>query len=480
MTQNILRKTKIVATIGPASCEKQTMTDMLRNGVDVFRFNMKHNVPEWHRDHIAQLAACCENEKMRAGVLIDLQGPEVRVQQLPNGAAQQELRAGELVRFSSEGNEGIILDHNGVYTYLSSGQTVYADDGLLEFQLTQVTDTYAEAEVLIGGELHVRKTMNFPGVSFDFPALAKRDIGCLSVMANQQVDYIALSFVRSVEDIMALKEAMKKYSISAKIVAKIEHPDAVKNLSVIIQASDAVMVARGDLGIEYPMEEVPTLQKNIIAACRSAGKPVIIATQMLESMKNAVRPTRAEVSDVANAVYDRADAVMLSTETASGKYPVRAVKTMARIARQVDRVVTIPELESDELYEDQTAAVVSAAHQLMRHSFHGANDIDAFVLLTETGKTVQYLSRLRPSLPIIALSGNIETLKQLQLLWGVYPLLYDFSKQGRIDEPAILSTLCRQGVIKKGKRVVMIYGHLWGVPGNTSVVRIQQVIDTVS
>lgn len=468
-----MRRTKIVATIGPASDSVHTIGELIDAGLDVFRFNLKHNTTDWHSERLERVETVCQEKQVRVATLLDLQGPEVRIHTVPGGRVR--LKPGELVRVSVPGEEGVTLDHPEVFSYLTEGQTVYADDGFLEFRVGKVGKRFADLVVVQGGVLRERKTINFPGAHLSFPTLVERDLERLTLASRYHVDFVALSFVRRVADIRLLKRELKKLAIESKVIAKIEHPDAIASFDAILREADGVMVARGDLGIEYPMEEVPALQKMIVKRCREEGKPVIIATQMLESMIEHPRPTRAEVSDVANAAYEAADAVMLSGETATGTYPVRAVEMMAKIVTKVDETNDAPKVVVDWKLGGQTAAVVSAAKMLMEYGYRGVCDLEAFVVLSETGRTVEYLSRLRPELPIFALTHNQKTLDQLKLSWGVTPVYYDYSKEKKLDERKVVQMLLAQGMVTRGKNVVMVYGEALGKPGLTSVIRVQHV-----
>lgn len=471
-----MRRTKIVATIGPASESEEKIESLIQAGVDVFRFNMKHGNVEWHTEKVLRVEKVCKKLGKRVAALIDLQGPEVRVDGIPE--SPYILKTGDTFWFIGPDSKekGVILDHPQVFSSVKVGNTIYADDGFLEFKAIEVKDDKVKVEVVEGGELKNRKTVNFPGTSLDFPCLVEKDLELLSLAARHKVDYVALSFVRNAADINILREEMNKMKVDCAIIAKIEHPDAVKNFEEILAASDGVMVARGDLGIEYPIEEVPALQKMIVNRCIEEGKPVIVATQMLESMHVNPRPTRAEVSDVANAVYDRADATMLSGESAAGKYPVRAVKMMASVHEKTepsaDQLVGCP---VDVYPGSQGEAIVAAAYQLSTLYEDGEKDIKAFVVLTETGKTAQYLSRLRPSLPIYALSSKVETLDRLKLAWGVEPVLYEYAKDEETNTRQVLKHLQTNGYLNTGDKVIVVYGERWGKPGETSVVRVQEV-----
>jgi pyruvate kinase len=385
------------------------------------------------------------------------------------------VKPGEVVRFCRPGAEGITLDHPSVFEILQKGQTVYADDGFLEFVIVKATREYADAEVVEGGQIKPRKTVNFPGARLDFAALVEKDLEQLTLTAKHHVDFVALSFVRRAEDIAILRKELRNLKVDSKIIAKIEHPEAVAQFDLILAASDGVMVARGDLGVEYPLEEVPGLQKMIVKRAREEGKPVIIATQMLESMVVNPRPTRAEVSDVATAVYEGTDAVMLSAESATGAYPVRAVKTLSRIVERVGESGGVPEVEVDWLGGGQTAAVVAAGYQLAAYGLKGANELAAFVVMTETGTTAQFLSRLRPHLPIIALTGSKKTLDQLELVWGVQAMYWQYSQDEEVHIPKLMSFLSKEGVLNPGQKVIVMYGETWGTPGRTNVVRVQEV-----
>lgn len=469
-----MRRTKIVATIGPACDSPEMIQRMIGAGVDVFRFNMKHSSLEWHSERMELVEKVCRDMGRRVAMLIDLQGPEIRIDSVPE--KWKHVKPGDVVRFTKPDLEGIVIDHPEVLPEIPEGQLIYADDGFLEFEAVAVGDGWVEARVIEGGLIKERKTINLPEMHLSFPALIDKDLEHLSLVARHHVDFVALSFVRSAEDIETLRRELQNHEVDCEIIAKIEHPDAVKYFDQILDASYGIMVARGDLGIEYPMEEVPALQKMIVKRCREEGKPVIIATQMLESMIEHSRPTRAEVSDVANAVYDGADALMLSAESAAGKHPVRSVKTMVKISRKTETAVDYVPLKIDWRRGGQTAALVGAAHQLMEYGYKGVCDLKAFVVLTETGRTVEYLARMRPSLPIMALSNSRKTLDQLKLSWGVISVFFDFSKVETLDIRPVLEVVKKERLIHEGEKVVMIYGEKWGEPGLTSVVRIQEVI----
>lgn len=472
-----MRRTKIVATLGPASESEEKIEELIQAGVNVFRFNMKHGNVDWHTEKVLRVEKVCQKLGKRVAALIDLQGPEVRVDGIPSSPFL--LNQGDKFWFvgpDSKRKDGVILDHPQVFSSVKVGNTIFADDGFLEFKVIEADKNEVKVEVVEGGELKNRKTVNFPGTSLDFPCLVEKDLELLSLAARHKVDYVALSFVRNADDINVLRKEMEKMHVECAIIAKIEHPDAIANFEEILDASDGIMVARGDLGIEYPIEEVPALQKMIVNRCIEVGKPVIVATQMLESMHTNPRPTRAEVSDVANAVYDRADATMLSGETAAGKYPVRAVKMMAAVQEKTENsAAELIGCPIEVFPGNQGEALVAAAYELALTYEDLNHSIKAFVVLTETGKTAQYLARLRPELPILALSNNIQTLDRLQLAWGVSPIKYEYAKDEQTNIEKVMENLVEQKLLVNGDKVIVIYGEKWGRPGQTSVVRVQEV-----
>jgi pyruvate kinase len=469
-----MRKTKIVATIGPVCDSEEKLVEMIEAGVNVFRFNMKHNVIEWHSERMERVERLCEKLDRRVAILMDLQGPEVRIEEVPENMGN--LEPGDRFWLVKPGvKDGVSVDHPEVFDHLEVGGIVFADDGFLEFKVVKTESDRAQLEVVEGGVIKPRKTLNFPGASLDFPVLIERDLEQLSLAAKHHVDYVALSFVRTAEDIAVLRRELTRAELDCGIIAKIEHPDAVANFEEILAESDGIMVARGDLGIEFNMEEVPALQKMIIKRSREAGAPVIVATQMLESMIENPRPTRAEVSDVANAVYDRADAVMLSGETATGKYPVRAVATMATILRRTEEALE-PEMVSLAYRNGgQTGAVVEAARRLVTAGWEGKKPVSQYVVLTETGRTARLLSRLRPQLPVLALSSDKKTLDRLCLSWAVQSVEHAFHKDALMEVKGVIEALKEKGLVASGETVVMVYGETWGTPGLTSVVRVQEV-----
>jgi len=462
-------KTKIVATIGP-SCESKTkIRQMIKAGVDIFRFNMKHGELFWHQEKMRLVREVSKGINKPVGIMMDLQGPEIRVGKLDKNI---ELKRGQRVWLGKE----IPIDNQLVLKAFKKGQKILIDDGRLALKVELRKGNLVKAVVTRGGELKSRKGINIPGLDCDIPTLVKRDLECLNIENRDDIDWVALSFVSCGEDIKILKRELRERKIKAGVVAKIERKAALDNFEEILEEADAIMVARGDLGVEVSLYEVPFWQKQIIKQSREAGKPVITATEMLQSMVENTRPTRAEISDVANAIYDGTDAVMLSAETAVGKYPVEAVAVMRQEANFSESKVEYAEVEIATKNMGQTAAMVTAANSLIDCGYRGVCDLSAVIVLTETGTTVGYLSRLRPKLPILGVTANKKTRDQMKLVWGVKPYYFPFKRQSEMSIRKILKFLKKEKQIKVGENVVMIYGELWGKPGLTSVVRIQVVV----
>ena len=466
-----MNRTKIVATIGPASDNEKTIAGLLRAGANVFRFNMKHGTPEWHEERI-QMAQKVANEMgVSVGILIDLQGPEIRIytpDQKPIVVEEGEeiLMSAEFV----EGKKGIKVGDQKVIDALDVGDQVLIDDGFFEFDVTDKSKEGLTIKSRGNYAMGHRKGMNLPGIKLDLASLIDDDFKRLDMAARNTIDFVALSFVRDAKDIAILREEMKKRKIDAHVCAKIENQAALQNLDEIIEATDAIMIARGDLGIEVPFEELAYWQKTMIHKCRTAGKAVITATQMLNSMEDSVRPTRAEVSDVANAVFDGSDAVMLSGESANGKYPELAVATMRRIVNFNEDKVEVPPVFYDRELT-QTETITQAAMTIVDED----PDLAAIVVFTETGTTARMISRYRPDVPIIAVTQSGKTQEELCLSYGVVPVTLDFPKGEITTVDPLLEQLAKSGVVEKGQRVLFIHGARWQEPGLTNTLSIREV-----
>ena len=468
------RRVKIVATLGPASNNEETMRRLFEAGADVFRVNMSHATHDGLRDIHAAVRKLETEFSRPIGILVDLQGPKLRIGKFESGAIR--LTEGDVVSFvrrESVGGLGRVhLPHPEIFQAVQPGHTMLLDDGKFKLRIVESSDVRIDAEVMTSGVLGSRKGISLPDTVLPFGAMTEKDRADVDFAMSLGVAWIALSFVQRGEDIA---EARKLARGRSSILAKIEKPSALNHLQEIIELSDAIMVARGDLGVEMPVEKVPGLQKQITRAARKAGKPVVVATQMLESMIKSPIPTRAEVSDVATAVFDGADAVMLSAESASGDYPVEAVQTMDRIACSV---------EDDELYHslieaqrgppERTTpdAIMAAVHEVTQ-----TIEARAIVCWTKSGITAMRAARERSSAPIIAPTPSIETARRLTLVWGTHSVttedIRDFD-----DMVKRASQIARQeGFAQAGERIVITAGVPLGTSGATNMVRVAFVTD---
>ncbi len=466
------RSAKIIATLGPASTTPEQIRALHAAGADVFRMNFSHGERADHRaryDAVRRL----ERELGRPiGILVDLQGPKIRVGKFAGGKVA--LTAGKPLRLDLDPAPGdekrASLPHPEVFAALAPGQLVLLDDGRLRLKVETVGTDFAETTVLTGGTLSERKGVNLPGAILPLSALTEKDLRDLDFALTLGADWIALSFVQRPDDVAELRKLVGN---RAAIMAKIEKPQALDRLDQIVDLSDAVMVARGDLGVELPPEDVPSLQKQIVRAGRKAGKPVVVATQMLESMVRDPAPTRAEASDVANAVYDGADAVMLSAETASGAYPTESVAMMDRIIRRVEQDPTY-RLIMDANHPPPQATAADAITLAAREV---AQTIAAACIVTYTssGSTAQRASRERPAVPILCLTGRTQTARRMTLSWGVQ--CYFSHDVSTIDEMVAYAQESAKGtgIAKSGERIVITAGMPFGTPGATNMLRVAWV-----
>ena len=470
LERNMLQKfTKNVATIGPATDSEEVIAKLIDAGMNVARFNTKHSSPEWHQERIARVRKVAAEKNVSVGILLDLQGPEIRIN-LPREEAF-DLIEGETCVFTADekfaSHKKVLIPQNVVDT-LQVGNMVLLDDGFCELEVVEKKAEYLTLKALGPCTVKHRKTMNIPGITIDMPSLVPADYEQLDGAAKKDlIDFVGLSFVRNKQDIEFLKEELKKRHLQAQIVAKIETQAALDNLEEIIEVSDAIMVARGDLGVEVPYEELAFWQKKIINLCRQAAKPVITATQMLKSMVEQPRPTRAEVSDVANAIYDGTDAVMLSEETTIGKYPVKAVATQAKIAMFNEHLVHthLELLPTDNVQEE----IATSINSILTDS---NLPLSAIVCLTNTGRSARLLSRLHPMLPIIALTRDQETYLTLSLSYGVLPVL--FKDQSELNMHSALTYLEKNAILQKGESVIVMHGTK-DETGSTDTISIVKV-----
>src|SRR5262245_42211617 len=473
-----MRRTKIVATIGPASCRPDVLERLLRAGVNVVRQNFSHGDHEGHRQVIEAVRALAARTGEPIAILQDLSGPKIRIGNL-EGGGPVELRDGARITITTDDVAGSAARISTTYKPLprdvKPGERILLDDGNLELRVAGVAATEVECVIVHGGLLRPHKGMNIPEATLSTPALTEKDRRDLAFGLAQGVDYVALSFVRQPKDLEDVKAIVRAAGQKTPVIAKIEKREAVQNLESVLAASEGVMVARGDLGVELSTEEVPTLQKRIIALANTMGKVVITATQMLESMIENPRPTRAEASDVANAILDGTDAVMLSAESASGAYPVPAVETMSRIAVYTENHYDYRHL--GHLPADVTAGAISpVARSLARVAASVAEELSCklIVAFTESGLTAQLVSCFRPRAPIAAITYNEEVFRRLALWWGVIPVKSDFAKT--TDEMIVKgeALLKQKGLAAAGDRVLML-GGMTHTAGATNMIRIHTV-----
>lgn len=472
MKQRRTRNAKIVATLGPASSTPETVRQLFAAGVDVFRLNFSHGTAEEHRERFAILRALEQETGRPIGILADLQGPKLRVGMFAQGPVS--LVAGQAFRLDLDAAPGNSqragMPHPEIFAVLEPGAELLLDDGRLRLVVQKCGTDFAETRVAVGGKLSANKGVNVPDVVLPLSALTPKDHRDLELALELGADWIALSFVQRPED---LQEARAIIGDRAALMCKLEKPAAVARLDEIVAASDAVMVARGDLGVEMPAERVPAIQKRIVRTCRNLGKPVIVATQMLESMVESPVPTRAEASDVATAIYDGADAVMLSAESASGKYPLEAVSMMNRIIEQVEEDpqyrLVIDASHTDAL--PGQANVADAVCSSMRGAvslLHAA----AIVCYTRSGHTSLRAARERPRCPVLSLTPIRSTARRLALVWGIHSVQI----AGVADVDEMTAVACevarREGFASGGQRIVAIAGMPFGRAGTTNLMRI--------
>ncbi|MCC5887834.1 MAG: pyruvate kinase [Gammaproteobacteria bacterium] len=474
------RRTRIICTIGPASADPQRIRALIGAGMDVARLNFSHGSHEFHGKLIRELRAAAAEIDHPLAILQDLQGPKIRVEDVPDAGLL--LTADSVVDLTGAGSRAsadgqvplITVSYPAFHRDVSPGTRVLLDDGQLHLEVEAVVAERARCRVLDGGRLLPRKGVNLPGVLLTVPALTDKDIADLHFGVAQGVDFIALSFVQRSADVQQAKQLIRDAGGDIPVIAKIEKPQAVAGIEAILEVADGIMIARGDLGVELPPEEVPRIQKALIRAAVRRGVPVITATQMLESMIKAPRPTRAEASDVANAVLDSTDAVMLSGETASGAYPIAAAEMMARIITLTEQDLEprwdLLRRERDTRYPIDLTVGYSACHAAEMTNAY------AIVCLTGSGATARTVARFRPLTPILALTSNDRTRRRLSLIWGVKAIpTRDFGDDVEAAVTAITSHLMERGSARPGDRVVLTAGIPFGDRGTTNTLRIEEI-----
>ena len=472
-----MRKTRIVCTLGPSSNSYETVKALALAGMNVARFNFSHGTQESHLETFRVVSRVRSELHMPIATLLDTKGPEIRLKTFANGPVILK-EGGQFTLTTREvpGDESIVsITHMNLPHDLGQQTRILIDDGLVELHVESKTDTDIITRVVSGGQISDRKGVNVPGVRFSMPYISEKDKDDVLFGIRSGFDYIAASFVRGAEDVQALRQLLDENGgAHVRIIAKIENADGVAHIDEIIEASDAVMIARGDMGVEIPFEEIPIIQKRMIKAATMAGRQVITATQMLESMVHNPRPTRAEITDVANAIYDGTSATMLSGETASGKYPVEAVKTMARIAERAEndidyrkRFLERSMAESSETITD----AISHATCLIALNMHAA----AIVTVTKSGTTAKMISRFRPNMPIIACTPDASTYRQLSLSWGVTPVLIGEERITDVLFEHAVDASVDTGIISKGDLVVLTAGVPLSISGTTNLIKVVHV-----
>jgi pyruvate kinase len=471
-----MRRTKIICTIGPASQSAETIREMIRAGMNVARLNFSHGTYAEHRTRINTLRSVAAQLGHPLGILLDTKGPEIRIGSFSGGAIQlQEDNIFTLTTSPVEGDgRRVYVNYPELHKEIKPGATVLLDDGLLQLEVVTVVGDEIKCRVVHGGTLRNGKKVNLPDTRVSLPAFSEQDQQDLIFGIRQGIDYIAASFIRNAAGVLAIKRFLEEEGAAIPVIAKIENLEGVENIDSILKVADGLMVARGDLGVEIPAEDVPILQKQIIKKCNQAGKLVITATQMLESMVEKSRPTRAEASDVANAIFDGSDAIMLSAETATGKYPVEAVKHMNNIAQRAETALDYAEILRRKGAVAQTITdAVGYATCTVAHNLHAA----AILTATQSGYTSRVIAKYRPKAPIIAVTPQEKVLRQLTMVWGVHPVLKEqASSTDEMFASAITAGL-DQGLIKNGDLVVITAGHPVGVPGTTNLIKVHTVGD---
>jgi pyruvate kinase len=467
-----LRRIKIVATLGPASSDSAMIRRLFEAGADIFRINMSHTPHDKMRELVATIRNVESSYGRPIGILVDLQGPKLRIGAFADGAVQ--LQNGQSFTLDNDQTPGdahrVHLPHPEILAALRPGHTLLLDDGKVKLIAEETSPTRAVTRIVVGGRMSDRKGVSLPDTDLPVSAMTPKDRADLDAALNTGIDWIALSFVQRADDVLEAKKIIRG---RAAVMAKIEKPQAIDRLADILEAADALMVARGDLGVELPLERVPGLQKQMTRAARRAGKPVVVATQMLESMIQSPVPTRAEVSDVATAVYEGADAIMLSAESAAGKYPVEAVTTMNKIGEEVERDPIYRSVISAQRPDPEATAgdaIADAARQIAT-----TLDLPVIICWTSSGSTAIRVARERPSTPVVAITPNLATGRKLSVVWGVHCVVAEDARDQDDMVDRAGSIAFRDGFVRSGQRVLIVAGVPLGTPGTTNMVRIAYV-----
>lgn len=472
-----MRKTKIVCTIGPTSDDLDTLRNLVKAGMDVARLNFSHGVHEEHAERIRNIRLVAQEYEKHIPIMLDTKGPELRIGAFESGSIT--LTPGELFTITTEpvlGNSGVVsVNYPGMPILVSPGDEILLDDGQLEMVVRSVKGPAVECEVIVGGILSDRKRVSIPGRQVDLPTLSSEDKKDLAFGIEHGIDIIAASFIRTASSVQEIKSFIESRGASLPVIAKIESREGIENIGSILRFADGLMVARGDLGVELPAEDVPIIQKQLIQKCRRVGKPVITATQMLDSMIRNPHPTRAEVSDVANAVLDGTDAVMLSGETASGMYPVESVSTMARVVIRTETAGHFTDVQAQRGGSGSTTATDAIGYATVQI----ATELRAAAIITSTksGWTARMIAKHRPKTPIVAVATDEQTARILNLVWGVYPVQgHDIATTDEMITTAVTKAQ-EAGFVRKGDTVVITAGVPVGMSGTTNLIKVHEVTE---
>ena len=470
-----MRKTKIICTIGPASESEERLRELMLAGMNVARFNFSHGSHEEHKAKFDRVIKISSELKLPVATLLDTKGPEIRLKDIEGG--KTELVSGQKFILTTEeilgNNEKVTITYKGLKDDINVGTTILIDDGLIEMVVDEINETDIICSVVNGGPISNHKGVNIPGAALSMPYISDVDRSDIMFGCDMDFDFLAASFVRCKEDILEVRKIIEEHGSHMKIIAKIENMQGIRNLDEILEAADGIMVARGDMGVEIPMEEVPIVQKQMIKKAEALGKHVITATQMLQSMIKNPRPTRAEATDIANAIYDGTTAIMLSGESAAGLYPVEAVKTMAKIAERTEEDIDY----NSRLRRRKDIDNIDTTTAISHATCTTAMDLKAAAIVTVTisGFTAGMIARYKPSCPIIACSVSPRTCRQLNLAWGVTPIWIarESTAEDLFDEAVHAAE--KEGYIKKGDKVVLTAGVPLGVSGRTNMIRVVEV-----
>jgi len=476
-----MRKTKIVCTIGPASESLEMMKKLIEAGMNVARLNFSHGDFEEHGNRIRNIRQASKELGKTVAILLDTKGPEIRIGKLKEEPI--ELVENEYLTLTTEeilgDKDRIHVTYKNLPNDVKVGSTILIDDGLIGLTVVDIQGTEIKCRIVNGGQIKGRKGVNVPGVKISLPGITDKDAADIVFGIEQGIDFIAASFVRKASDVLEIRELLEKHNAShIQIISKIENQEGVDNLDEILEVSDGLMVARGDLGVEIPAEEVPLVQKRMIEKCNLVGKPVITATQMLDSMQRNPRPTRAEASDVANAIFDGTDAIMLSGETAAGKYPVESVRTMARIAERTEAALNYREI-FHRLSNAQEISVTEAISQAVAKSALDLN-ANAIITATESGYTARMVSKYRPKAPIIAVTPNEDVMRRMALNWGVLPVKGEHVPSTDIMFEMAVDSALKTKVVQPGDLVVITAGVPVGRSGTTNLIKIHHIGEIVA